>query len=144
MSDEQAIQAVVHLYVDGMTFANAPALKKAFHPDAAIIGNYLGSVEWLSRDAFIAGVVAEGPAAPDTKPLMDIDLIDISGDAASVKVTDEFAGATQLQPQRIGLLDELVHLVGGEGLPQRLVAVDQQHVLHDRLRVPVPPWASSP
>lgn len=93
MSDEQAIQAVVHLYVDGMTFANAPALKKAFHPDAAIIGNYLGSVEWLSRDAFIAGVVAEGPAAPDTKPLMDIDLIEISGDAASVKVTDEFAGA---------------------------------------------------
>jgi len=93
MSDEQAIQAVVHLYVDGMTFANAPALKKALHPQVSIIGNYQGGVEWMSRDDFIAEVVATGPAPPDTQPLMDIAAIDITGDAASVKVTDEFAGA---------------------------------------------------
>ncbi|MGO4440042.1 nuclear transport factor 2 family protein [Rhizobium sp. RAF56] len=92
MSEEQAIRAVVHLYVDGMAFGNEPALKKAFHPKATIIGNYQGAVEWLSRDEFIAAILAETPATPDTQPLMDIGMIDIEGDAASVKVVDEFAG----------------------------------------------------
>lgn len=92
MSEEQAIRAVIHLYVDGMAFGNEPALKKAFHPRAAVIGNYQNAVEWLSRDEFIAAILAETPAAPDTQPLMDIGMIDIEGDAASVKVVDEFAG----------------------------------------------------
>jgi len=92
MSEEQAIRAVVHLYVDGMAFANEPALRKAFHPRAAIIGNYQGAVEWMTRDEFIAAIVEEGSAPPGTIPLMEIELIDIEGDAASVKVVDEFAG----------------------------------------------------
>lgn len=92
MSEEQAIRAVVHLYVDGMAFANEPALRKALHPRAAIIGNYQGAVEWMTRDEFIAAIVEEGSAPPDTIPLMEIELIDIEGDAASVKVVDEFAG----------------------------------------------------
>ncbi|KAA1185602.1 nuclear transport factor 2 family protein [Rhizobium tropici] len=92
MSEEQAIRAVVHLYVDGMAFANEPALRKAFHPRADIIGNYQGAVEWMTRDEFIAAIVEQGSAPPDTIPLMEIELIDIEGDAASVKVVDEFAG----------------------------------------------------
>ena len=92
MSEEQAIRAVVHLYVDGMAFANEPALRKAFHPRAQIIGNYQGAVEWMTRDEFISAIVEEGSAPPGTIPLMEIELIDIEGDAASVKVVDEFAG----------------------------------------------------
>jgi hypothetical protein len=92
MLDRQAIEATVHLYVEGMAFANGAALKKAFHPHAAIIGNYQGSVEWMSRDEFIAAVLSETPASPGTQPMMDIASIDIEGDAASVKVVDEFAG----------------------------------------------------
>lgn len=92
MSNEQAIHAVVHLYVDGMAFANDAAMRKAFHPDAKIIGNYEGAVEWMSRDEFIAAILAEPPAAPGTQPLMEIAVTDIEGDAAFVKVTDEFAG----------------------------------------------------
>jgi hypothetical protein len=92
MSEEQAIQAVIHLYVEGMALGNGPALKKAFHPQAAIIGNYQGAVEWMSRDDFIAAILAETPAAPGTQPLMEIEMIDIEGDAASAKVVDEFAG----------------------------------------------------
>jgi len=92
MSEEQAIRAVIHLYVDGMAFANEAALKKAFDPRAAIIGNFNGAVEWISRDNFIAAILAEEPARPGTQPLMDIQTIDIEGDAASVKVVDEFAG----------------------------------------------------
>ena len=37
-------------------------------------------------------IVEEGSALPGTIPLMEIELIDIEGEAASVKVVDEFAG----------------------------------------------------
>lgn len=93
MSEEQAVSAVVHLYVDGMAFANEAALRKAFHPNASIVGNYEDSVEWLTRDAFISAIVEGGAAPPDSQPFMDVEMIEITGDAASVKVVDEFAGS---------------------------------------------------
>ena len=92
MSERQAVETTVHLYVEGMTFANEAALRKAFHPQCAIIGHYENAVEWLTRDEFIAAIVAEGAAPPDTQPFMDIESIDVEGDAASAKVTDNFAG----------------------------------------------------
>ena len=92
MSDEQAIGAVVHLYVDGMAFGNEAALRKAFHPDAKVIGHFQGKMEWMSRDDFITAVLSEPPASPGSQPLMDIEITDVEGDAAFVKVADEFAG----------------------------------------------------
>ncbi|WP_431321099.1 nuclear transport factor 2 family protein [Rhizobium sp. YTU87027] len=92
MSDQQAIEAVVHLYVEGMTFANEAALRKAFHPQCDIIGHYENAVEWLNREEFIAAIVAEGSAPPTTQPHMDIQMLDVVGDAACVKVSDDFAG----------------------------------------------------
>ena len=92
MSDEQAISAVVHLYVDGMAFANEGALRKAFHPDAAIIGNYNGALEWTTREGFIKTIVEAGAAPPGTQPEMDVQKIDITGDAATVRVVDSFTG----------------------------------------------------
>ena len=92
MSDQQAIGAVVHVYVDCMAFCNEAALRKAFHSDAKIIGNYEGAVEWMSREDFIAAILAEPPLSPGMQPLMDVEITDIEGDAAFVKVTDEFAG----------------------------------------------------
>ncbi|WP_454853414.1 nuclear transport factor 2 family protein [Rhizobium binxianense] len=92
MSDRQAVEATVHLYVEGMAFANEAALRKAFHPQSSIIGHYRDAVKWLSRDEFIAAIIAQGAAPPGTQPLMDIESMDLAGEAASVKVTDEFAG----------------------------------------------------
>ncbi|EJC82137.1 MULTISPECIES: nuclear transport factor 2 family protein [Rhizobium] len=92
MSDRQAVEQTVHLYVEGMAFANEAALKKAFHPKSSIIGYYQNAVEWLTRDEFIAAILAEEPAPPGTQPFMDIQSVDVEGDAASVKVTDDFAG----------------------------------------------------
>ncbi|KQV84265.1 nuclear transport factor 2 family protein [Rhizobium sp. Root1220] len=92
MSDQQAVEAVVHLYIEGMTFANEAALRKAFHPQCAVIGHYENAVEWLTRDEFIAAIVSEGAAAPGTQPHLDIQMLDIIGDAATVKVSDSFAG----------------------------------------------------
>ncbi|RVQ81586.1 nuclear transport factor 2 family protein [Sinorhizobium medicae] len=93
MSEEQAISAVVHLYVDGMAFANEGALRKAFHPNASVVGTSGGAVEWMTRDAFIAAVTKEGAAPPDAQPLMEVEMVDMTGDIARVKVIDEFAGA---------------------------------------------------
>lgn len=64
MSEEQAISAVVHLYVDGMAFANEGALRKVFHPNASIVGNTEGAIEWLTRDAFIAAVARKDRRRP--------------------------------------------------------------------------------
>jgi hypothetical protein len=92
MSEEQSIESVVHLYVDGMALAHAGALRKAFHPKASIIGNYEGKVEWLSLDEFIDAVGSEGPGVNGSQTLIQIEAIDVTGDAATVKVVDEFAG----------------------------------------------------
>ncbi|MBW6423473.1 nuclear transport factor 2 family protein [Rhizobium sp. XQZ8] len=92
MHEERAVQAVIHLYVDGMTFAHEAALRKAFHPKASIIGNYGGRIEWLSLNDFIGAITSEGPAPAGTQPLIQIEALDVTGDAATVKVVDEFAG----------------------------------------------------
>ncbi|AYD03419.1 nuclear transport factor 2 family protein [Neorhizobium sp. NCHU2750] len=92
MSEEQSVEAVVHLYVDGMALAHAGALRKAFHPKASIIGNYRGEVEWLSLNEFIDAVSSEGATDNGSKTLIQIEAIDVTGDAATVKVVDEFAG----------------------------------------------------
>lgn len=92
MNESQAIETVVHLYVEGMTFAHEAALRKAFHPRASIVGNYEGKVEWLSLDEFIAALVAEGAAPAGVQPMIQIEALDITGDTANVKVVDEFAG----------------------------------------------------
>ncbi|MDE1159967.1 MAG: nuclear transport factor 2 family protein [Neorhizobium sp.] len=92
MSEDQAVEAVVHLYVEGMAFAHEGALRKAFHPRASIIGNYEGAVEWLSLDEFVAAVISEGAAPAGTQPVIQIETLDVTGDTACVKVVDHFAG----------------------------------------------------
>jgi hypothetical protein len=92
MSEEQAVQAVIHLYVDGMARAHAGALRKAFHPKASIIGNYDGKIEWLSLDDFIAEVGSHEAAPADAQPLLQIETLDVTGTAASVKIVDDYAG----------------------------------------------------
>jgi len=92
MSEEKSVEAVVHLYVEGMAHAHEGALRKAFHPKASVIGNYEGKVEWLSLDAFVSDVVSQGAAPAGTQPFLQIETLDVTGDAASVKIVDDYAG----------------------------------------------------
>lgn len=90
---ENAIRAVVEAYVEGMTFADETAMRRAFHPDCKIIGHYEGALEWASLDEFIdaiKGVVSQTPPTPT----WTIEALDVTGDAASVKVIDDFMGMT--------------------------------------------------
>lgn len=92
MSGHPQISDIVHLYVEGMALADEAKLRTAFHPDAAVIGNYQGALEWLRLDDFIAAILDEASAPAGSTPLCDIQSIDIVGDAATVKVVDDFAG----------------------------------------------------
>jgi hypothetical protein len=92
MSEEKSVESVVHLYVEGMAHAHEGALRKAFHAKASIVGNYEGKVEWLSLDDFVAEVMSQGVAPAGTQPLIQIETLDVTGDAASVKIVDDYAG----------------------------------------------------
>lgn len=86
------INLVVRNYVEGMVFADETLLRQAFHPSCRIIGHYHKELEWLSLDDFISAIKSEGPAAKDTKPFWDVISVDVTGDAAAVKLLDDYIG----------------------------------------------------
>ena len=51
--DTAAVLDVARLYYDGMHGADEAKLRRAFHPKAAIVGNFDGDVTWLSVDDFV-------------------------------------------------------------------------------------------
>ena len=90
--DREHISVVVRNYVEGMVFADEVLLRHAFHPACRIIGHYHGELEWASLDDFISAIKAEGPAAKEVKPFWEVLSLDVTGDAAAVKVTDDYLG----------------------------------------------------
>lgn len=91
-ADKEHIDLVVRNYVEGMVFADETLLRQAFHPSCRIIGHYHKELEWLSLDDFISAIKSEGPAAKDTKPFWDVISVDVTGDAAAVKLLDDYIG----------------------------------------------------
>lgn len=92
-NDINAITATVRDYVEGMVFNDDAKLRRAFDAKASIIGHFVGGkFEWLSLDQFIAAVKGPGPAPAGSEPVWDVVTLDITGDTAVVKITDEFAG----------------------------------------------------
>jgi hypothetical protein len=90
--DREHISVVIRNYVEGMVFADEVLLRHAFHPACRIIGHYHGELEWLSLDDFISAIKAEGPAPKEVKPFWETLSVDITGDAAAVKVMDDYIG----------------------------------------------------
>lgn len=91
-TDKEDINLVIRNYVVGMVSADETLLRQAFHPSCYIIGHYHGELEWLSLDDFVSAIKAEGPAANDVKPFWEIQSVDITGDAAAVKIVDDYIG----------------------------------------------------
>lgn len=88
-TDESLIKSAVERYIVAMSTGDEHGLRAAFHPAASVIGNYQGAVEWLSVDAYVGEVLGAG-LPPNSKPRFSISLVDVTGDAATVKVEDEF------------------------------------------------------
>lgn len=92
-TDEELISAAVERYVLAMSVADEQRLRAAFHPSASVIGNYQGAIEWLSVDAYVGEVLGAG-LPPNHSPSWTVGSMDVTGDAAVVKVEDEFGSMT--------------------------------------------------
>ena len=56
----QEIRKVVDDYLQGMVYAEDDRIRRAFHPDAILIGQYKGVLEWDPVEKFIADCAAAG------------------------------------------------------------------------------------
>ena len=86
------IMDLIETYVRGMNEGNAAALRKAFHPDAQIIGRFEGKLEWDGLDAFVRA--CEEAAQPVATPAVRFEIhgLDISGDTAVARVATLWSG----------------------------------------------------
>lgn len=84
LESDGKIDLVVRDYVLGMLAADEALLRQAFHPSCRIIGHFHGELEWLTLDDFVGQLKAEG-AVPG-EPYWDIQAVDVTGDAASLKL----------------------------------------------------------
>lgn len=75
-----------------MVFADESALRAVFHPSSSIVGIFDNKLEWASVDDFVREVLSVGAAVAGTVPQMDLISVDVTVDAAAVKLVDEFAG----------------------------------------------------
>ena len=90
----EAIRQVAIDYFEGMIYADVARLTNAFFPQALIVGHFRGALESDSVEAFAASVAAAGGPPPGTPYRAAIVSIDISGDIASVKVTNDYLGTS--------------------------------------------------
>ena len=88
----EALERVVRDYLDGMIFANADQLRRAFHPDAHVIGHFQGRLEWSTLEQFIADCERTGSAAVNEPYYWQILSADVTGDIAVIKLTNDYIG----------------------------------------------------
>ena len=92
--DLKAIRHVVTEYLKGMIYGQPERLRNAMHPLCMQAGHDKGIYEFMPRDEFIEAIKAEKPEADGSAFAFDISVIDVTGDIAIVKVTDECFGTT--------------------------------------------------
>ena len=94
MTNESEIKVVVSEYLKGMIYGQGDRLRHAMHPLCMQAGHYDNQLEFMPRDEFIEAI-ASFEKKPDGSPIdFTISMIDITGDIAIAKVTDECFGTT--------------------------------------------------
>ena len=89
-----AVRAVAIDYLEGMLYADEARLRRAFHPQSLIVGHFRGGLECDPVDAFVAAVKAEGAVPAGSPYRAAIVAIDVTGDMAVVKVTNDYLGTS--------------------------------------------------
>ena len=87
-----ALRAVTQDYLDGMIYVDEAKLRRAFHPKCLIVGHFRGRLEYDPLDDFVASMKKEGGPPPGTPYFAEIVSIDIAGDTAVVKSTNDYLG----------------------------------------------------
>jgi len=89
--DAEAVKAVVQsAYVEGVHASpDAAAMRRGFHPDSRMLVLRDGALQAVTLDdwaARLAKRAADGPAAPKPRVKADYTTVDVTGDAAVVRV----------------------------------------------------------
>jgi len=86
-NEEAAVRETVNHYLHGLKFNDVEGLKKAFHPEAKLF--------WMKRDKTLGQLTQEdwykgfaNSAGQEEKGDLQITSVDITGNAASVKVVE--------------------------------------------------------
>jgi Putative lumazine-binding len=90
----EAIRSVVLDYLEGMIYGQDERIRRAMHPLCMQAGHYNEQYEFISRDAFIAALKLEPRQKDGTPFVFDIASIDVTGDIAAVKLTDDCFGTS--------------------------------------------------
>jgi protease I len=88
-SEEAAVRQAVEAYLHGLKFNDVGSLKKAFYPEAKLLWvKKDGSLGQLTQEQWYKGF--EASAGKEEKGELKITSIDITGNAASAKVREEY------------------------------------------------------
>ena len=88
-SAESAIRATVQDYFDGLYRMDEAKLRGAFHPGASLFGHLRGTFTHSTLDQWVGKIAAQPvPAKTGEAFAGSIVSIDVTGDAACVKVTE--------------------------------------------------------
>ena len=90
--DIEAIRKVVRLYLEGMIYGEPEKLRQAMHPLCMQAGHDKGRYEFIPRDEFISLAGQEKPQSPGSAYPAEFQMIDITGDMAMVKLSDDCFG----------------------------------------------------
>ena len=93
-ADLEAIRVAVTDYLQGMIYGDDDQIRKAMHPLCMQAGHFNGQYEFFPREEFIAAIKPEARQPAGSPITSDIAFIDITGDTAIAKVTDECFGTT--------------------------------------------------
>src|SRR3712207_800752 len=93
--DEAAVTQAVESYLRGLKFNDVESLKKAFWPDAKLFWvKKDGKLGQLTQSQWYEGFAAS--AGKEEKGDLKITDVDITGDAASVKVYEDYPGSVYI------------------------------------------------
>jgi|SRR5882724_11927761 len=87
--EDVAVRSVVESYLHGLKFNDVESLKKAFWPDAKLFFvKWDGTLGQLTQEQWYKGF--EGSAGKEEKGDLRITAVDITDNAASVKVQEDY------------------------------------------------------
>lgn len=91
---DSGIAAAVEDYLDGMILADAETTRRAFHPQAAIVGHEAHGLEWLSVEDFAALCAKAGPQPGGREAARArVQVVQQVGDIACVTLEDDYDGS---------------------------------------------------
>lgn len=88
---DSGISRAVEDDLDGMILADETATRRAFHPQAAVVGHE-PDLLWPDLATFVAGCAESGPQPGGRTAHAEITAMESVGDIARVTLEDDYAG----------------------------------------------------